>query len=285
MQVIRKTKSHFPRHGIPEQLITDNGPQFVSQDFQVFTKEWDVEHLTSSPYHSQANGKAESAVKEAKKILRKSKKTNSDEFLALLDHRNTPSASMKTSPTQRLLNRRARTLLPTTASFLQPRTINSESTRVKLAERKQQQAKYYNRGAVELDPLEVEAMVRKNPLRLGRKEWEKGVVPNRLDQRSYEVETSRGILRRNRVHLRRTKEVSPETRTDALESSPRPSDTGDHRDTNDLRDQRIPTKESSNGTTRSEVTLSPSSRENAPVVRASGRARRPPSYLKDFVLT
>ena len=67
--VIKKLKGHFARHGIPEQLVTDNGPQFVSRDFLKFSKEWDFEHRTSSPYHSQSNGKAESAVKQAKKIL------------------------------------------------------------------------------------------------------------------------------------------------------------------------------------------------------------------------
>ncbi|CAB4008143.1 Transposon Ty3-G Gag-Pol poly [Paramuricea clavata] len=142
VQVIRKIKSYFARHGIPEQVITDNGPQFVAHDFQIFTKEWDFEHITCSPYHSQANGKAESAVKEAKKILRKSKKAKSDAFLAVLDHRNTPSTSMKSSPAQRLLNRRARTLLPTTAKLLQPQSIDSGTTVEKLAERKRQQAKY-----------------------------------------------------------------------------------------------------------------------------------------------
>ncbi|CAB4029075.1 Transposon Ty3-G Gag-Pol poly [Paramuricea clavata] len=64
VHVIRKIKSHFARHGIPEQVITDNGPEFVAHDFQIFTKEWDFEHITCSPYHSQANGKAESAVRK-----------------------------------------------------------------------------------------------------------------------------------------------------------------------------------------------------------------------------
>ena len=79
----------------PRQLVTDNGPQFVSRDFLKFSKEWDFEHRTSSPHHSQSNGKAESAVKQAKKILLKCSKTGSDSFLALLDHRNRPPASMQ----------------------------------------------------------------------------------------------------------------------------------------------------------------------------------------------
>ena len=43
----------------------------------------------------------------------------------------------------------------------------------KLVEWKRQQSKYYNRRAVNLDPLEDED-VRIKPFCLGRKEWEKG---------------------------------------------------------------------------------------------------------------
>ncbi|XP_022802273.1 uncharacterized protein K02A2.6-like [Stylophora pistillata] len=78
--VLRELKAHFARHGIPEQLVTDNGSQFTSRDFLRFAKEWDFEHLTSSPYHSYGNGKAESPVKEAKKILRKCRSSGWDAF-------------------------------------------------------------------------------------------------------------------------------------------------------------------------------------------------------------
>ena len=99
--------------------VTDNGAQFTSRDFLKFWRDWDFEHLTSSPHHSQGNGKAESAVKEAKKILRKCRASGSDAFLAFLDHRNTPPASVQVSPAQRLFNRRSRSLLPMTANLPQ----------------------------------------------------------------------------------------------------------------------------------------------------------------------
>ena len=50
--VIKKLKGHFARHGVPEHLVTDNGPQFASCDFPKFSKEWDFEHRTSNPHHS-----------------------------------------------------------------------------------------------------------------------------------------------------------------------------------------------------------------------------------------
>ena len=42
--VINKLKGHFARHGIFEQLVTANGPQFVPRDFLKFSKRWDFEH-------------------------------------------------------------------------------------------------------------------------------------------------------------------------------------------------------------------------------------------------
>jgi len=56
----------FARYGIPEKVITDNGPQFRSQRYEDFAKQWEFDHVTTSPYHSQSNGKAEAAVKIAK---------------------------------------------------------------------------------------------------------------------------------------------------------------------------------------------------------------------------
>ena len=58
-------RRHFARHGIPERLISDKGPQFSCCHFQQFAILWQFEHITSSPYHPASNGKAESAVKTA----------------------------------------------------------------------------------------------------------------------------------------------------------------------------------------------------------------------------
>ena len=119
--VIGKLKAHFAHCGCPETGVSDNGLQYASAEFATFSKEWDFEHTPSSPGNSQSNGQAESAVKMAKKLLRKAIDTKSDVQLAILDHRNTPSQSHDISPAQRLLNRRTRTLLPTAGSLLQPR--------------------------------------------------------------------------------------------------------------------------------------------------------------------
>ncbi|XP_041483435.1 uncharacterized protein K02A2.6-like [Lytechinus variegatus] len=69
--VITCLKSQFSRHGIPKEVISDNGPQYSSDEFKCFMEEWEIHHTTSSPHHPQSNGKAESAVKIAKNIMKK----------------------------------------------------------------------------------------------------------------------------------------------------------------------------------------------------------------------
>ena len=46
--VIKKLKKIFSRHGIPQKLCSDNGPEFKSKEFQRFAMQWDIKHKTSS---------------------------------------------------------------------------------------------------------------------------------------------------------------------------------------------------------------------------------------------
>ena len=60
----------FARFGIPEQIVSDNGAQFVSEEFQAFVRSNGILHLTSAPYHPATNGLAERAVQTFKQALR-----------------------------------------------------------------------------------------------------------------------------------------------------------------------------------------------------------------------
>ena len=71
--IVMRTKTQFASFGISETVLTDNGPQFRAEAYARFAKEWEFNYVTSSPYHSQANGKAESAVKIAKRLIKKTK--------------------------------------------------------------------------------------------------------------------------------------------------------------------------------------------------------------------
>lgn len=95
----------FARYGVPDVLISDNGPQFASVEFESFARKWGFEHVISSPHYPQSNGKAENAVKTVKRLFSKCKENSRSEFMALLDWRNTPTEGLGSSPAQRFFGR------------------------------------------------------------------------------------------------------------------------------------------------------------------------------------
>ena len=78
-----KTEVHFARHGVPETILTDNGPQFIASDFERLCQMYQTNHVMSSPYWPKGNGKSEASVKIVKRILKKSGKNGLHEALLL----------------------------------------------------------------------------------------------------------------------------------------------------------------------------------------------------------
>ena len=119
-------KRQFARHEIPDELITKNGPQFES------AREYGFTIVKSSPYYSRGNGKAESAAKIAKSILKKSRKE--DPSLALLAYRNTPQQGYNYSPAQRLMSKRFKDIIPAAHHQLTPQKASPSLVHGDIAE-------------------------------------------------------------------------------------------------------------------------------------------------------
>ena len=118
--VIEKTKAHFAQYGVPAICHTDNGPQFIREQYRRFSVEYGFKHTTSSPYHPKGNRRVEAAVKVAESMLKKA-----DDFHSgLLLYRNTPPQGHTYSPAQRMFLRHTKTILPTTDHHLAPVMIN-----------------------------------------------------------------------------------------------------------------------------------------------------------------
>ena len=128
--------THFTRYGIPELFITDKGPQFGSLEFKEFARAWKFEHYLTTPYHSQANGKAESAAKEAKRLLKKVAYADRNPKLILLEQRNIAIGVMGLSPARRMFHRHVQSQVPTSIQLLQP------SSKRRLQERQKYQSQY-----------------------------------------------------------------------------------------------------------------------------------------------
>lgn len=111
-KTIEKLGEIFSRFGFPEQLVSDNGPQFVSQEFERFLEANGVQHIRSAPYHPSTNGLAERFVQSMKHGLKASQGQGSlhqrlNGFL--LAYRNVPHATTKVAPAGLLLRRQLRT--------------------------------------------------------------------------------------------------------------------------------------------------------------------------------
>ncbi|UYV76695.1 K02A2.6-like [Cordylochernes scorpioides] len=87
--IIGHLREIFARFGLPELLVTDNGRQFVSSEFEEFTKINSIRHTKTSPYNPSTNGLAE-------------------RYRFLFAHRAFPQTVLKESPAELLMKRNLR---------------------------------------------------------------------------------------------------------------------------------------------------------------------------------
>lgn len=121
-EVKSKLKNPFSVHGIPKEIIADNVP-FNSYVFKLFCKELDIKLTTSSPRYPQSNGLAEKSVNIAKTLVKKCIENNTELWLGLLEYRNTPLKEIDASPTELLMSRKTRTLIPAKEDLFKPTAI------------------------------------------------------------------------------------------------------------------------------------------------------------------
>ncbi|GFO09928.1 integrase core domain protein [Plakobranchus ocellatus] len=198
--LIAHFKEIFARFGIPEKLISDNAANYTSQEFEEFLKNWDVDHITSSPRYPQSNGFAERMVQTANKLLAKSKEE--DPHIALLNYKTSPSQNLP-SPAELLMGRKLRTKLPSLKSHHQ--TKNSQKELKKMKENQRQQRKHH-RG-FDLQPLEAgdDVFMRNQADTL----WTPAkFVKKALEPRSYILQQGKATYRRNRRQILKSNTIS-----------------------------------------------------------------------------
>ena len=199
----------FTAYGTAEELSSDGGPQFESHEFQRFFRNWGVKHRLSSVAYPQSNGRAEAAVKTAKRIIFDNVSANgyldNDRAAkAFLQHRNTPIVGLGLSPAQMLFHRQLRDHIPAHPKLyrLHKEWITSATEREKmLAQRNKSMEEAYNRISRELRPLEVrDRICIQNGKRWDRTGRIVEVMPNR--QYRVRVDGSGRVTLRNRRFLR-----------------------------------------------------------------------------------
>jgi len=205
----------FATHGLPDTLVSDNGPTFTSDEFKTFMKMNGIRHVLVSPYHPASNGLAERAVqtfKESMKKMRPELTLQKKLALFLLDQHVTPSATTGVAPAELLMKRSLKTRL----SLTQP------SLASKVEEAQSKQKSYHDRSAKERD-FGVGDMVYARNFGSGS-QWLHGTVVEVTGPLSYKVKLPDGrVLRRHVDQVRRRWAEDKPQQTSPLPMCPDPT--------------------------------------------------------------
>ena len=114
--VIPKLDSVFAMHGIPNEVITDNGPPFNSHDFNRYMSLLGIKFNPSTPLWPQGNSEVERFNPPLGKAIRaacvENKNWKQEIQRFLLNYRSTPHTTTKISPAELLYNRAIKGKLP-----------------------------------------------------------------------------------------------------------------------------------------------------------------------------
>jgi hypothetical protein len=126
---IEKLREIFAIHGLPKTVVSDNGTNFSSSEFELFMNQNGIKHIKVSPYHPASNGQAEWTVRVFKEGIEKmeggSLKTKLGRFL--LKYRITPHSTTGVPPAQLLMNRKLHTHLDLIHPNVSDRVLERQS--------------------------------------------------------------------------------------------------------------------------------------------------------------
>ena len=169
----------FARWGIPVQVVTDNGAQLTSKDFEEFMMKLGIKHIRVAPYRPQSNGLAERMVQTVKKNLKACLMSGDDRPLELqlssflMGYRNTPHSMTGVAPAESMLGRIMRTRLDLLKPRPGERIMNSQAKQMENASKRFPE---YRAG----DPVLVRNYA-------GGPKWKRGHVTGRTGPVSYQV--------------------------------------------------------------------------------------------------
>lgn len=212
-KTIEKLGEMFARFGFTEQLVSDNSPQFISQEFERFLAANGVQHIRSAPYHPSTNGQAERIVQSLKHALKASQGEGTlhqrlNSFL--LSYRTTPHATTKVAPATLLFKKQ----LHTGFDLLKPLTIKET-----VQQKQQGQVERHRQKAKERILRSGERVLARNYTN-GPK-WVPATVIAQTGPVSYTVRTDEDIVWRRHVdQLLRGAATSAGTMDGCAEPSP-----------------------------------------------------------------
>ena len=177
----------FSTRGLLEEIVSDNGPQFIAQEFRDFLKCNHIKHFLSAPYHPE---RAVRTFKQAMKASKLDSGTLAKKICSfLLSYRSTPHPATGCTPAELLMNHRIRTRLDVLLPDL----------RKKVTKPNKLQPSTPKRQLTVGDPVLVQDY-RKN-----RDPWSKGVIVSKLGPVTYRVQVDSFFWKR---HIDQLKDLS-----------------------------------------------------------------------------
>lgn len=194
--VINCLRSLFARFGLPDTLVSDNGPPFSSIELSDYLKCNGIKHLFSPPYHAQSNGAAENCVKNIKKALKKAymEKVDLDEAIQrfLFNYRISHHCTTGVSPAMLMFGRPLKTRL----DLIRPSQSNINNDKI--------QKQIDNFKGKQIDMGNDSSVFIKEFSDSSKPTWVPGKVVNKTGSVTYEVQTGDNkIVKRHSNQLKK----------------------------------------------------------------------------------
>lgn len=261
--IVRALEETFSRHGLPVSIKADNGPQFISEEFELYLKTNNIELRHTTPLWPQANGEVERqnrTLKKAMMIAQSEGKDWKQELNTfLLAYRSTPHHTTGVSPAELLFKRKIRTKLP------ELNTTNNLDEEIRDRDRlRKEKGKQYADATRHAKESEIKVG---DEVLLKQKQTNKLTTPfesepykvvEKVDS-SVTIQSPTGVkYKRNVAHTKPY--IRKESTSTEIEEPP-------------LNDNSAQLEQSEC-----------ENEETTPKIRTSGRVRRQPENLKDYVL-
>ena len=285
-KTIEMLRSLFARHGLPKEVVSDNGPQFTSSEFVDFLKKNHVKQTLVPAYHPASNGAAEKSVQTIKNVLKKylfeeygGQKTSMQQKLDnfLLTYRTTPHSTTQCTPASLFYKRDIRTRF----TLLRP-DLQSE-----IAEKQTKQILSHDNKQTRYAEFSHDEIVRIRNYISGQQKWSVAKVLRRLGEYRYLVQIG---TRKRQVHVEQMlkvgikKDIPPHTTAVEPSSSTAPSVS-----TTLTQEKKMPVKETESDSTKemplpevmptTETLQMDTSKSEPDALRRSNRVRKAPERL------
>ena len=197
---IRILLSIFATEGLCKQLVSDNAPQFTSEEFESFLRRNGIKHITSAPYHPATNGIAERFVQTFKNGLKAAKGEKGSDHTKLMNflmaYRNAPHSTTGVAPALLFRGHTLRSRLDLMKPQLRDSVNNKQADQA--TNKKSGRQRDFNVGQT----VSVRDYRDRSP------KWIPGVIVEKTGPLSYRVKVGPGSIWRRHVDQLLASEIS-----------------------------------------------------------------------------